>query len=194
MTQRIRIRLNSIPLEGALLLLAALCALGLLITTAAAQSNSSTGPGSTNPGLQGTGPRVDVQNSANATLDINAGAGTDLNMTGENFRGNFGAARIQPGPSPTTNLPRSSFPAPTASPDFNPSLPGPGAPRGEADAADLNELILPRFRGALAGAAERPTGEGWRYRYFNRRWWYWQPNESWLYWDGARWQSFASRQ
>jgi hypothetical protein len=167
--------------------------------------------------LQGTGPRVEVQTSPNGTIDIGGAGGTDLNMTGENFRGSFGAGRLQPGWSVAPSLPRSSFQVPFAAPNFNPSLPGPSAPSDattQADEADLEaypDLILPRFRNVLAGSTTAAAGhssvkrqrgempspsaraDSWRYRYSGGRWWYWRPSESWLYWDGAQWQAFAPR-
>ncbi|HEY1784307.1 MAG TPA: hypothetical protein VGG30_02115 [Pirellulales bacterium] len=187
---------------------AALCVAWCCAATAVAQSPSST-PGQT-PGLQGTGPRVDVQTSPNGTIDVGGTGGTDLNMTGENFRGSFGASRSQPGWSVAPSLPRSSFPLPFAAPNFNPSLPGPSAPsdtNSQVDQADLAaypDLILPRFRNAVGGSAslQRQTDEvvspgtrveAWRYRFSGGRWWYWQPSEAWLYWDGTRWQPFTPR-
>jgi hypothetical protein len=171
--------------------------------------------------LQGTGPRVEVQTSPNGTIDVGGAGGTDLNMTGENFRGSFGSSRLQPGWSIAPSPPRSSFQVPFAAPNFNPSLPGPSAPSDsttQADEADREaypDLILPRFRGALGGSTtaggtssggasrsggQRHRGEtpsahadAWRYRYSSGRWWYWQPSESWLYWDGSQWQAFAPR-
>ena len=177
--------------------IAALCVAGCLAATSAAQTASST-PGQT-PGLQGTGPRVDVQNSANGTLDVGGAAGTDLNMVGENFRGSFGASRLQPFGSATPNLPRSSVQAPFAAPNFGPSMPGSGAlndaPRGQtAEATAYPDLILPRFRGVLGGSPQRQSPDAWRYRYSGGRWWFWQPTGDWVYWDGARWQSFVPRQ
>jgi hypothetical protein len=202
--------------QRAAIALLALCTLDFCAAAAPAQAPSST-PGGQSPSLQGTGPRVEVQTSANGTLDVSGAGGTDLNMTGENFRGSFGASRSQPGWSVTPSLPRSSLQVPFAAPNFNPSMPGPSAPSDtgsqvdEADLAAYPDLILPRFRNALGGARwgetersslQRPRGEmppagtradAWRYRYSGGRWWYWQPTESWLYWDGARWQAFAPR-
>ncbi|HEX4145321.1 MAG TPA: hypothetical protein VHY91_17575 [Pirellulales bacterium] len=195
--------------------LAALAMASCYALVAMAQAPNAT-PGQT-PGLQGTGPRVDVQSSANGTLDVGGTGGADLNMTGENFRGSFGASRSQPGWSVAPGLPRSTFQVPFAAPNFNLSLPSPSAPRdslsqtNEADLAAYPGLILPRFRGALAGSTsaadehssvERQRGEmvspgkradAWRFRYSGGRWWYWQPGESWLYWNGAQWQAFAPR-
>jgi hypothetical protein len=156
--------------------------------------------GGQSSGLQGTGPRVEVQQSANGTLDV--GGGSDVNLQGENFRGNFGASNPQSGalsnPSARPSA-GSSFPTPFGSPDFAPNLSA-GSPQSgvPADAGAYRRLILPRFRasaaaGARSSSIDRSSVDGWRYRYFRGRWWYWQPGESWLYWDGARWQSFAAR-
>jgi len=196
---------------------AALCLAGIDIANAAAQS-SGANAGSQGTGLQGTGPRVDVQTSPNGTLDVSGAGATDLNMTGENFRGSFGASRSQPGWSVVPNLPRSSIQVPFAAPNFNPSMPSPSAERDgntrqtdEADLAAYPDLILPRFRSALSGGTSFGAGtsslqrqrgalppasaraDAWRYRYSGGRWWFWQPSETWLYWDGARWQAFAPR-
>ena len=158
--------------------------------------------------MQGTGPRVEVQTSPNGTIDVGGAGGTDLNMTGENFRGSFGASRSQPGWSVTPSLPRSSFQVPFAAPNFNPSLPRTAAPSDtdsqvdDADLAAYPDLILPRFRNAAGGGSMQRHGDmpasstradAWRYRYWNGRWWFWQPTDSWLYWDRTRWQPFAPR-
>ncbi len=145
--------------------------------------------------MQGTGPRTEVQQSANGTLDV---GGTDLNLQGENFRGTFGASRPQtqalPNLSPRTG---SAFGTPFRSPDFNPSLPTGSAPAAtEIDAGAYRNLILPRFRGSLVAegrpaTADRAAADGRRYRFFQGRWWYWQAGGNWLYWDGGRWQAFA---
>ena len=169
---------------------AALCLASCYIAATAAQPPSST-PGQT-PGLQGTGPRVDVQTSANGTLDV--GGGTDLNMVGENFRGSFGVSRLQPVWSVTPSLPRSSVQVPFAAPNFGPSMPSPTTPSNisrsqsdEAETADYPDLILPRFRGTLGGGSrldqsmhwstQRQSPEAWRYRYSGGRWWFWQPTD-----------------
>ncbi len=33
--------------------------------------------------------------------------------------------------------------------------------------------------------------DGWRYRYYNNRWWYWGPNNSWSYWYGNAWVPYG---
>jgi hypothetical protein len=169
--------------------------IGLWTTIAAAQNT-----GGQSPGLQGTAPRVNVQNSANGTLDV--GGGTDLNLQGENFRGTFGASRSQPGasvlPTPAPRpLPGSSFQAPFGAPDFAPSLPGTPTRVGDPTESDFaRDLILPRFRSRLgaaqSSAEQRAAADSWRYRYFDGRWWFWQPNQSWLYWSGRQWTPYAA--
>jgi hypothetical protein len=71
-----------------------------------------------------------VQTSANGTLDV-SGAGTDVNLEGQNFRGTFGDSRLPATPTPrASSLPGTTFAAPLANPDFNPSLPGSAVPSG----------------------------------------------------------------
>jgi hypothetical protein len=151
--------------------------------------------------LQGTGPRVDVQTSPNGTLDVGGAAGTDVNMVGENFRGSFGASRLQPAWNIAPNLPRSSVQVPFAAPNFGPSMPGSSAPgnahSGQVDAADAaayGDLILPRFQSVLSASTQGQSPDAWRYRYSGGRWWFRRPAGAWLYWDGAQWQAFAARQ
>jgi hypothetical protein len=153
-----------------------------------------------------------VQISPNGTLDVGGARGADLDMTGENFRGSFGASRSQgSGSSPALPAPglpgsgRNMFGAP----NFGPSLPGglPGAGVSSADEdvlrtlddeTGVSGLILPRFRqgqsgNALAAVARAGAADSWRYQFFRGRWWYWQPAGSWLYWDGWQWQSYLPR-
>ncbi len=177
------------------------------VPQAAAQTaDPSAGPAS---GLTGTGPRVDVQVGPNGTLDVRGARGADVDLSGANFRGSFGASRPQPGlpnPVPAPASPP-TFGRGLAPPSFAPNLPTPGQTwdHQHSSAADrqtdVADLILPRFRRGASGgswpalAAERSgaPGDSWRYQYFRQRWWYWQPSESWVYWDGQKWEPFAPR-
>ena len=157
-------------------------------------------PAGSSPTPFGSGPRWDVQVGPNGTLDVGGARGSDVNMTGENFRGSFGASRPQgipmnPGPSPggmPTPSPR-LFNSPSFAPNAAGTALGMNSSATERQ-AEASELVLPRFRADLDnGATMSNPRESWRYKYALGRWWYWQPNRSWLYWDGADWRPFSAR-
>jgi hypothetical protein len=149
----------------------------------------------------GTGPRVEIQVGPNGTLDVGGARGSDVNLTGENLRGSFGASWPQTGLNFNPVGPSPVLPAPTARPLFSPGFDfgAAGGAGGNLDSAatnqaEINDLILPRFRADLSGASRQSGGqENWRYKHSSGRWWYWRPNQSWLYWDGAEWRPFVSR-
>ncbi len=57
--------------------------------SALAQQND---PAAANRALIGEGPKVEVQQSANATLDVGGAGAANPNVTGENLRGNLAPA------------------------------------------------------------------------------------------------------
>jgi len=61
-----------------------------------------------------------------------------------------------------------------------PEPPQPGIP------ADSAPAVVPRDAGAAA------SGEDWRFRWHQNRWWYWLPSEQWVYWDGDHWEDFSA--
>ena len=162
---------------------------------------------STNPAnrdLTGTGPRVDVQTSANATLDVGGAGAANTNVTGANLRGNFGASIPQPDKIVNPALPAASLPVNVFGvPDLSRTLHGLSTNVQEAkptqkDVRFASDLILPRFRddlgqGAVDVSSSSQTSDAWRYRYANGRWWYWKPNKTWAYWDGSRWSDYPAR-
>jgi hypothetical protein len=151
-------------------------------------------PGAT-PGAVGTGPQTDIQVSPNGTIDVGGSRGADVDLTGENLRGAFGAARIEPSPIAPPVLPAPSVGGSVSrlpnAVDFGAGLVplDPSSPNNngshvrESRNASIRDLILPRFRSPAAAASE-----DWRYRYFRGRWWFWQPPGAWLFWNGSRWQ------
>jgi hypothetical protein len=160
------------------------------------------------PDLIGTGPRVDVQTGPNGTLDVGGPRGTDVNMTGENFRGSFGASRSSTGATTSPGLPANlfsnpAFKTPFFAPDFGLSLPAASSRQevhartgSENSGEGYTDLILPRFRADLASSpakAGSSAGDAWRYRFSGGRWWYWLPSKAWTYWDGGQWRPYAQR-
>jgi len=153
--------------------------------------------------LTGTGPKVEVQTSANGTLDVGGAGASNTNVTGENLRGNLGASVPQPDKMVNPPLPAASLPANSFSvPDLAPSLRGmsadaQGLKPTQKDIRFATELILPRFRADLGGSTARTStsqaSDAWRYRYSGRRWWYWKPNNTWAYWDGSQWLGYSGR-
>ena len=157
-------------------------------------------PAAANRELIGEGPKVNVQQSANATLDVGGPGVVNPKLTGENLRGNLGASGPQPAAGttpavPNAGIPIDSFRAPNFGPDLRGRVPGRAPSKQELRVAE--DLILPRFRADLGDntlpAASGRQADGWRYRYFNGRWWYWRSNSTWAYWDGSRWQERAAR-
>ncbi len=151
-------------------------------------------PAAANRALIGEGPNVTVQQSAIGTLDVGGPGAANPKLTGENLRGNLGASRMQQNPAmtptaPNTALPNYSFQAPNFGPDLGGSAPGHQPSATELNAAE--GLILSRFRAQQGDDQRLATADrgadGWRYQYFNGRWWYWKPNETWAYWNGTRW-------
>jgi hypothetical protein len=183
--------------------------LGLTVAVSALLwSHRATAQSSDPAGPTGTGPRVDVQVSPNGTLDVGGARGADVDLTGENFRGSFGASRSQTGSSPSPALPIPGLPggrSPFGAPNFGPSMPG-GLPRGDGgtlhrneDESSLSDLILPRFRrgpngNAWSSSARQAAADSWRYQFFRGRWWYWQPAQAWVYWDGSQWRGYPLQQ
>ena len=179
------------------------CAAGALLTfscsaTVLAQQSD---PAAANRELIGNGPNVTVQQSAIGTLDVGGPGAANPNVTGENLRGNLGASTPQRAsgaglPSaPKAGVPNYSFETPNLGSDLRGSAPGRKPTKQELRVAE--DLILPRFR-AHEGADNQLAdshnlGDGWRYRYFNGRWWYWQPSETWAIWDGSQWRERKSR-
>ncbi len=152
-------------------------------------------PAAANRELIGEGPNVTVQQSAIGTLDVGGPGAANPKLTGENLRGNFGASRPQPTPGlsptvPSAGVPNFSFQAPNLGPDLRGSAPGQKPSKEETRIAE--DLILPRFRSAVADSSARTAAahgaDEWRYRFFNGRWWYWRPNETWAFWDGSQWR------
>ncbi len=162
-------------------------------------------PPAPSPGVTGSGPRANIQVSPNGTIEVGGARGSDLDLTGDNLRGSFGASRSQsPGvvvPSPPALKLPGTGRNPLGAPNFGPSLPGGSSTRDElprvtGDDIDVSTLILPRFRGRLGSGASptsdsRSANESWRYRLFRGRWWYWQSSQTWVYWDGSQWQKYA---
>jgi len=162
---------------------------------------------STNPAnreLTGTGPKVEVQTSANATIDVGGAGAANTSVTGENLRGNLGASIPQPDKIVNPALPAASLPLNVFGvPDLSLTLHGLSASVQQAkpnqqDIRFATDLILPRFRddlghGAVGVSSSTQTADAWRYRYANGRWWYWKPNQTWAYWDGSRWWDYSTR-
>jgi hypothetical protein len=162
---------------------------------------------STNPAsreLIGTGPKVEIQTSANATLDVGGAGAANTNVTGENLRGNLGASIPQRDRLVNPVLPAASLPVNVFGvPDLSLTLHGlsAGVQRaspGQKDIRFATELILPRFRddlghSAVSDSSSNATPDASRYRYANGRWWYWKPNKTWAYWDGSRWRDYSAR-
>ena len=157
-------------------------------------------PAAANQALIGEGPNVTVQQSAIGTLDVGGPGATNPKLTGENLRGNLGASRAQPSTgttpaAPTPGVPNYSFQAPNFGADLSGAAPGNKPTEQELRIA--KDLILPRFRSVLSNSASQRASthgdNGWRYRYFNGRWWYWQPNSTWAFWDGSQWRQRDSR-
>lgn len=157
-------------------------------------------PAADNRALIGEGPNVDVQQSAIGTLEVGGPGAANPKLTGENLRGNLGASRAEPAAAtpavPKAGVPNYSFQTPNMGPDLRGAAPGHKPTKEELRAVE--NLILPRFRSAPGNStspiASTHGAAGWRYRYFNGRWWYWRLNETWAYWDGARWVSRTARQ
>jgi hypothetical protein len=155
-------------------------------------------PAAANRELIGEGPKTEVQQSANATLDVGGANAASPNLTGANLRGNLGASRplpaASPSPTPTTGVPNYSFATPNLTPDLNAS--GRVGPLSAEDRRDLAGLVLPRFQSRRAAASQNVLSpnqpDNWRYRYFNGRWWYWQPSKTWAFWDGRAWRPAAA--
>jgi hypothetical protein len=40
------------------------------------------------------------------------------------------------------------------------------------------------------GADGKSTGDSWRYKQHNGRWWYWLPANRWVVWNGAKWEDY----
>jgi hypothetical protein len=162
---------------------------------------------STNPANQeliGTGPKIEVQTSANATIDVGGAGAANTNVTGQNLRGNLGATIPQPERLMNPALPAATLPANNfAVPDLGPNLRGLapdalGRKPTQKDIRIATELILPRFRDDLENGNTRTSqtgaaSEAWRYRNANGRWWYWKPNKTWAYWNGRQWLDYSGR-
>jgi hypothetical protein len=152
-------------------------------------------PAAANQALIGAGPRVDVQQSANGTIDVGGAGAINPNLTGGNVRGNLGASvpptTAAPSPSPGTGLPTYSLQTPNFGPDLRGAAPGRKPTKEELQIAE--SFVLPRFRAQwnaeASQAAPLQGADAWRYRYFNGRWWYWRPDKTWAYWTGSRWQA-----
>jgi hypothetical protein len=179
-----------------------ICAAGAILTlSCSAVLAQQTDPAAANRELIGKGPNVTVQQSAIGTLDVGGPGAANPKLTGENLRGNLGASTPQsaagaPPSAPKVGVPNYSFETPNFGPDLRGAAPGRRPTKQELLVAE--GLILPRFRGHDGEenqlADSRHAQDGWRYRYFNGRWWYWQPNETWAIWDGTQWRQRIVRQ
>lgn len=171
----------------------------LLILWSAPAFAQQADPAAANRALIGEGPKVDVQQSAIGTLDVGGAGAANPKVTGENLRGNFGAsvppATPQSTAAPNLAVPNYSLQAPNLGPDLQGAAPGQRPTKEQMRAVE--DLILPRYRSAASKAASHTAltegVDGWRYRYFNNRWWYWRPSNSWAYWDGNQWREATSR-
>jgi hypothetical protein len=47
--------------------------------------------------------------------------------------------------------------------------------------------------GAELGTGANVTGENWRYRNENGRWWYWTPQNRWMYYDNGNWSEYPAQ-
>lgn len=175
---------------------------GLIVSIATCTIGQQPDPAAANRELIGKGPNVTVQQSAIGTLDVGGPGAANTNVTGENLRGNLGASTPQRGSGgglpfgAKAGMPNYTFEPPNLVPDLRSSSPGRKPTKQELSVAE--DLILPRFRAHEGGrdqlADSHNTGDGWRYRYFNGRWWYWQPSETWAIWDGTQWRQRIVRQ
>jgi len=181
----------------------AACAAGALLMLSCPQYvlAQQPDPAAANRALIGEGPKVTVQQSAIGTLEVGGPDAANPKLTGENLRGNLGASRAQTPAGATPALPNAgvpsySFQTPNFGPDLQGSAPGRKPPKEELRMVE--DLILPRFRATLGDSklqtASLHEADGWRYQYFNGRWWYWRPNDTWAYWDGSQWRERAAGQ
>lgn len=151
-------------------------------------------PAAANRELIGEGPKVNVQQSAIGTLDVGGAGATNTNVTGENLRGNLGASRPLPGSTLPSTAPKAAIPNfGFQTPDLGAGQrsSASGAKPTKQDLSAVQDIILPRFRSTHEDDTQIAVlpreADGWRYKYFNGRWWYWKPDDSWAYWNGRKW-------
>jgi hypothetical protein len=167
-------------------------------TTGFAQSSD---PAAANREILGTNSAaIEVQTSANATLDVGGPGASNADVIGGNVRSSLGASPQQPlgpvaSPAPMAGLPRYSLESPVLIRDRQGNAPSAKPTADQVRVAE--ELILPRFRlpreqSGSPSAAREATNLG-RYRYVNGQWWYVKPDGSRAYWNGTQWLTQAAR-